>query len=439
MSNSVPLPRPFALAFSILLLNACGGGSGGSTSSSLPSQDASDAMNAGLNGVVDLSANHVTLEWRDTFARASRYEVEQQDASGAWVAIDGVMALHDPQGTTLRWTGPINGPATLRVEALLPDHSVPLLVFGQAPSTSLTSTLPAQIPSIVLHQPEPIESPVDASLANAAGILPDSGAPLSVTYELDSVALSGSAVAPDYLATLRVGGVTTGTHVISARVNEPVGFLNLLISRNVRIHSSDAAISVSGLLSSHVFDIYAVATSDAGISSAIAVMDWPAGLTQTLTTPDACVPPPCGAGQPFNAYHFTFDTRGLGQGFHDVAVEATDNAGSTNQEFTNFRLPAPPSATLDSPVDGTTVVGTLHVAGAFSSPVPGALELMVTLSGVPVYDTTVANTGAAISYSADVSLAGVTQGSHTLAVYARVGNTVYTAGPTAVVQVAASH
>ena len=50
---------------------------------------------------------------------------------------------------------------------------------------------------------------------------------------------------------------------------------------------------------------------------------------------------------------------------------------------------------------------------------------MVTLSGLPVYDTTVANPGAVVPFATNVSLANVADGIHTVDVYARVGSANY--------------
>lgn len=441
MSILVRPLRPFALALSMLLLDACGGGSGaGSTSAPSSSEDAVDAGNAGLQYRLDLTVNRVILDWSDSFATATRYQIEQRDASGAWVVIDGVWALHDPQGTRLKWTGPITGTATLRVEASLPDHTVPLLVLGPTPSTSLTVSLPAQIPSLVFDQPEPLGNSVNVALANTESILPADGGNHSVEYWIDGAVLSGSSVAPDYSATLHLDGVTAGKHLVSATVDRAGDFVStLMISRNVEIHTTEGAVSVNTALTPDAYHVYALATSDSGIVSVVATLDLPVRASYTLTMPNACVPQPCGAGQPFNAYHFSFETKYLSSDFHTVAVEATDGAGNVSTGSAYFHLPAPPSVTLASPTDGASVLQSMHVAGTVASAVPGALEVMVTLSGVPVYDTTVANTGAEIPYAADVSLEGVSPGSHTLGVYARVGNTVYTQAATAVVQVAPSH
>src|SRR5690349_11838190 len=118
MPISVPLPRPIALSLLILLLDACGGGSGGgSTSGGSDSQDVQEANVAELTGTLDLPASRVTLQWFDTVAAATRYQIEQQDAGGAWIPIDGVWAAHDLQQGTMTWTGVIHGAATFRVEA----------------------------------------------------------------------------------------------------------------------------------------------------------------------------------------------------------------------------------------------------------------------------------------------------------------------------------
>jgi hypothetical protein len=439
-SVSVRLLRPYALSLLILLtalLDACGGGSGGDsgggpTSAGPTAEDMILASSAALRGTLDLSKNRVTLVWWDTFPAASRYQIEQQDASGAWVVIDGMLALRGGElGASVKWTGPYPGPATWRVEAVLHGYTVPLLLSGDLTSTSLTLAPPAQMPSIVLDQQEPLEGPIDVSIANG------STAWFSVSYGIDSGTYGFSGPDQHYARTLPTGDITTGTHLLSASI-ESSASSKLVIGRRVQIHTSAAALSVSGVQAPDVFDAYAVATSDSSINSVVAGISDAATVSQTLTMPNACVPQPCVAGQSFNAYHFSFNTKGLGPGFHSIDVQATDNAGNTAAGGESFNLPAPTTATLDFPADGAVVAGTLHLAGTFFSGAPGALELLVTLSGTAIYDTTVANTGAVVPYSADVSLVGVSPGNHTVGVYARVGNTTYTAGSTALIRVSAS-
>lgn len=436
MPDSLRPLGPCALSLMILLLNACGGASGGDSGGGVASPgptaaDLSLASAASLRGTLDLARNRVTLAWWNTFPTASRYQIEQQDTSGAWVVIDGVWALQGPQENVLQWTGSYQGPETLRIEAVLQGYAVPLKLSADPTSTSLTLAPPAQLPALVLDQQEPLESPIGVSMTNG------SEAWLGVTYWIDSGQFGTVGSAPQYAATLHADGITSGKHLLYASI-ELNAASTLMIGGSVQIHTSAAAISVSGAQAPDAVDVYAVATSDSGINSVVAGVGDAAPPSQSLTMPNACVPQPCGAGQSFNAYHFTFNTTGLGPGFHGIDVEAMDNAGNTATGVQSFNLPAPATATLDSPADGAVVAGTLHLAGIFLSGTPGALELLVTLSGVPVYDTTVSNSGAAVPYAADVSLAGVSPGDHTVAAYARVGNSPYTAGATAIIHVSAS-
>ena len=112
-------------------------------------------------------------------------------------------------------------------------------------------------------------------------------------------------------------------------------------------------------------------------------------------------------------------------GSHEIATRAVDGAGNTAVRFTDISLPSPTEATLESPLDGTSVQGTFTISGTFASGTPGALELLVALGGIPVYDTTVANPGSAVPFSAEINLSGVANGPHTIGVYARVGSAPY--------------
>jgi hypothetical protein len=356
MSDSLRPLRPYVLSLLILLLEACGGASGGDSGGGAASpgptaDDLSLASEASLRGTLDLATNRVTLAWWNTFLTASRYQIEQQDTSGAWVVIDGMWALQGPQENVLQWTGSYQGPATLRVEAVLQGYTVPLKLSGDPTSTSLTLAPPAQLPALVLDQQEPLESPIDVSMTNG------SGGWLGVTYWIDSGEFGTPASAPQYATTLRADGITTGKHLLYASI-ELNAASTLVIGSSVQIHTSAAALSVSGVQVTEAFDVYAVATSDSGINSVVAGAPDVTPPSQTLTMPNACVPQPCGAGQSFNAYHFSFNTTGVGPGFHGIAVQATDNAGNTAAGGQSFNLPAPTTATLDSPADGGVAAGT---------------------------------------------------------------------------------
>lgn len=423
--------RPVILSSVMLLLAACGGGGG-----SAPS-DGSRVTYVQLTGWLDLASNRVKLSWFDGVQDATRYLVEQQDSNGAWAVMDSFWAAHDQTNGSYPgnaiWQGVINAPATLRVEAVTPGSRVLLGTTVVGPSggigTTLTFARPASLPSIELDQPEPLENPTQITLGNATD--------LSGEITVDTLPLPTSQIAHPTL-TLNPGSMTSGTHIVYAMfaVEQPSAAV-LLISRSVQTHNSKLAIDSIKLVSSlGVLDDYLLATADTGIASMVASVD--ATAVETVVAPNACVPPPCAAGQAFNGYHLSADVHNLTLGAHTFGAEATDNAGNTDSYRTVIPLPVPASGTLDSPVDGAVVSGTLPVSGTFSSGTPGALEIMITLNGNPIYNTTVANTGVVTSFSGEPSLSGVAPGYHNLHAYVRVGNTMYTEVANIIVQVAAA-
>jgi hypothetical protein len=429
MPLSLRPSRPVTLACLISVLAACGGGSADGSQS--------PGTYANVRGWLDLGTNRVSLTWDDVVADATRYQIEQQDQNGAWVVIDAVWAAHgQPPGVLVyqspEWHGLINTPTTLRVEAVTPNALVPfstLDAFYYRGGTTLTFAPPASLPSIELDQPEPLKSSTQVTLGNAATNLLDAFA----VDVLPSPGFPGAQAA----LTLDAGGLTTGTHVIYAIFEAPQSAVSYVISRTVQTYNSKLAVSALETVQNvNAFDEYLLASSDAGIASIVASVN---GVPMvTVTAPNACLPRPCAAGQSLNGYRLSVNTQDLAPGGYTLVAVATDNAGNTASAPGHFNLPGPTMAGLDSPVDGAVVSGTLHVSGKFASATPGALEVMVTLNGIPAYDKTVANTGEAVPFAADISLAGVTPGYHTLGVYARVGNTPYTAAASILVQVAAA-
>jgi hypothetical protein len=415
----------------MLLLAACGGGNGSTDGSQ------SQSVYASVQGWLDLRTNRVSLTWSDVVPDATRYQIERQDENGGWVVIDAVWArAQSPDGLGYQdpeWQGFINTPTTLRVEAVTPSSLVPLQTLGvlyPGAPTSLTFAPPASLPSIELDQPEPLESSTHVTLGSAS-------TNLWGAFNVDALPYPSSQGAQAAL-TLDPGTFTTGTHVIYAMFEVPQSAASYVISRSVQTHNSRLAVySVATAQNAEGFDDYLLASSDAGIASVVAsVNDVPLA---TVTAPNACVPLPCASGQSFNGYRLSINTQTLAPNTYTLVVQATDNAGNTASYPGYFAIPLRATlAGLDSPVDGAVVSGALHVSGTFSSATPGALELMVTLSGVLAYDKTVANTGVQVPFAGDISLGGVSPGYHTLGVYTRVGNMPYTAAATILVQVAAA-
>jgi hypothetical protein len=420
------LSRPYrliALFLLIALLAACGGSGSSERNPQGPTaNDLSNARSADLRASLDLTTNWVTLTWADTVAGASRYEIEQQNSDGSWSVIDAVWAAQASL-LTLHWTGPAVGSMVLRVAAVMSGYTVELSTIGSSPDGSSTASAqqitvapPSQMPSIAIDQAEPLQGMVDFSIA-------DGGTYTDVVYSMDAAASSiGNATDAPYSVSFDLDGVTTGAHTIHAELQVSESF-SLELSRSVKVHTPSAALNVTLVYNPSSVDIYSVATSDSGIVSVTAVVN--EQTLGTLSAPNACIPAPCAAGQAFNSYHFSLDIHSPGSSYQSLQVDAVDAAGHPADTRIEISLPSPTAATLISPVNGASVEGTLPVTGTYASGTPGALEVMVTLSGVPVYDNTVANPGSNVPFSINVSLAGVQAGIHSVDVYARVGGAGY--------------
>jgi hypothetical protein len=281
-------------------------------------------------------------------------------------------------------------------------------------SQQITVALPSPTPSIAVDQAEPLQGAVNVSI--------DNGATYNyVAYSLDELQYGpvGTSSAP-YSASFYLSA-TTGTHTLYAQLQVSYS-LTLLLSRSVRIHTSPAALTATLDNNPDGIDLFAVATSDSGIVSVGA--SYGSLTLGTLTQPNACLPAPCSPGQSFNSYHFSVNPQKATPVTQVLAAKASDGAGHTASWFADVLFPAT-AAILASPTNNASVTGTLPISGTFSSGTPGALEVMVTLSGVPVYDTTVANPGAVVPFATNVSLAGIANGIHTVDVYARVGSANY--------------
>lgn len=424
MSMLSRLYRLFALFFSVTMLAACGGS--GSTDGSPPGPTANDlgyARLANLSASLSLTTNRVTLTWSDTVRGASRYEIEAQNADGSWSVIDAVWATQASQ-LVLQWTGPAADSMVLRVAAVMSGYTVALSTTeglsgesSTAASQQITVAPPSQIPSIAIDQTGPLQGMVDLSIA-------DGGTYSNVIYSMDTAeSVLGNAADAPYSVPWYVDGITTGAHTIYAEL-QVSEFFSLELSRGVQVHSSGTALNVTLIYNPSTVDIYGVATSDSGIVSVTATSNNQA--LGTLSTPNACTPTPCSAGQSFNSYHFVLDIHSSpSKSYQLLEVEAVDAAGDLVPRYMQISLPSPTTATLISPVNGASAEGTLPVTGTYGSGTPGALEVLVTLSGVPVYDNTVANPGSIVPFSTNVSLAGVPAGIHSVDVYARAGSASY--------------
>ena len=152
-----------------VLLAGCGGGSGESTPPGPTTDELTRARLTSISSIVEVPGNRVILQWYDTFApRASRYQIEKQNADGSWSAIDGVFGGFAPEHQ-LQWTGSLDQPTTFRVEVVLPNYTIPLaLSDGSNSTTGLTVAPPDPTPTVQIDQPQPLAWDANVTLTSQA-------------------------------------------------------------------------------------------------------------------------------------------------------------------------------------------------------------------------------------------------------------------------------
>jgi hypothetical protein len=406
---------------SILLLSGCGGGGSSDPSPSGPGPlDRIAAAQAGLKSTVDLSSNRVTLQWYSYFQQASRFQIETQRPDGTWEIVDGVGSGTGPS-QPVQWSGALSGPTVFRAEAVFPDYTVPLqLVAFSSGATDLAVALPNTIPTLQIDQP--LTATANVTLANA-------GTVQYTNYSVDGLSFAGNLGTSSVM--LDPTGYLAGTHTLSATsaLDDAHSFT---VSTPLAIDSGKPAIRVQLVQSPKIADVYVLATSNTLLVSANLIEDFK--LLDTLTAMNACAPPPCAPGQAFNAFWFSVNTGDLAA-THSLQAQVTDAAGNVARFDQIVSVPSPPTGTLTTPVDGDSASGMLHLTGNYGSGTTGALEVLVTLSGIQVYDTTIANPGTLVPLQTDVSLAGISPGPHTVGMYVRVGNAHYTQVASVVINV----
>jgi hypothetical protein len=399
------LPRALrnALGFSVLLLLvACGGGSGmdsgmSSSTSGVTAQDQADAQAAKLSASLDPSTRVATLTWSDTFPAGTHYAIEQLGTADSWAQVDSLPGLGGG-GASLSWSRTTNVNTTFRVTAMQGGAAVPLDTPGRA--TSVQVIVPATAPTIVLDQPQPVTGVVNASIAGG-------GTYSSVAYYLDLTLVGTSTAAPSYSTAVDTSGLTAGSHQLIARLaTGPDSYIELRLTFQV---AAAELVVTAGLPPPPNVPpvILVIASSQYGITSVSASLD--GHSLGTLTAPNCIVSGVIGALCNPYTYQFPFDPVAAGSGAHTVQVTATDGNGVTVTQAFTVTVSNPPALTLSSPIDGALVNGTLQVQGSFATDKQGAtVSLSVTLGDLPVLSTSQS------PFAASFSLSGVTPGSYTL-------------------------
>ncbi len=388
-------PRSRHLSFALLLvtflITACGGGGSATpappppppSSSGPTAEELANAKAAALSAKLDLATATATLSWTDTFANESGYRIERLNGS-VWETLDTVSGQSGSQ-QTLTWSGAISATTTYRVEAVLATYNVPLAA-ATAQQNQIVVALPSAPPAIQLNQSEPVAGTVGVSISGG-------GQYNSVNYFVDLTSIGVSASPPDYATTWNASSVAPGSsHLLIAQLaTGPDSYVE--IRRIVQV----AQVSVQ-LISESSF-VRVVAKSPAGIQVVAAELDGTS--LGSLTTPN---------GDNSTEYVFTIPPGLIVSGPHTFTAQATDLDGKTASATTTLTFNNPPKLVLDSPVEGSLVHGTLHIAGTFSSDKPGILTLRATLGDTPVL------TASSSPFSIDYDLTGLPQKSYQLTV-----------------------
>ena len=110
-----------------------------------------------------------------------------------------------------------------------------------------------------------------------------------------------------------------------------------------------------------------------------------------------------------NGSSYLFQTTAV-SGPHIFNAVAVDNNGQSANSSTTQIISNPPQLSLNSPVDGGLVNGTLNIAGTVTSDKSGAVKTTATLGNLPAMTATTS------SFATNFSLAGVVPGDYTLTV-----------------------
>ena len=355
---------------------------------------------AALAATVDFSLRTVRLAWSDTLPSGTRYQVESVDAGGTGT----VLATLDGSGgagAAMSWQGTLAASVTLRVRAAYQGSLAPLQTAQGA--ASLPIAVPAVAPSIQLGTAEPLGGTVMLSIG-------DAGTVQSVAWYADLAPLATTTIGPAFAYPWDTLRVVDGPHLLLARMALAPGVTQEL-RRTVEVANTSIRITagLSGFMAGQTW-LIARATSDFGIVFGEAFVD--GRSLGGYATYNLCTPW-CSAGEP-DAFGWQLDTVGLGSGEHEYQIRITDGSGAVRTSGGLFSISNPPIVTLDAPLDGAMVSGTLVVSGRTDTdkPQPMPITVTVTLGGLEILRTT------ASPFATSFSLAGVVPGAYTLTVRA---------------------
>jgi uncharacterized protein (DUF697 family) len=116
-------------------------------------------------------------------------------------------------------------------------------------------------------------------------------------------------------------------------------------------------------------------SADGGVTAVSATVDG-SSLGSTQTQPSACLGQ-CYPGIVNSYYGFAVDMAAAGSATHTIVVTATNGKGQSSTQTSTATFNNLPLLTLDAPVSGELVNGTLPISGTFGTNKSGAAATLV--------------------------------------------------------------
>jgi hypothetical protein len=398
--TGTPASSSQATSYTITAANA--GGSTTTTlrlSAALSGSDAASAEAAELNASYDIESGIVSLSWTDSFASATGYQLEQQNADGTWAILATVKSGAIPQQAG----GPISTTTTFRVEAVLAGYFVPLLTVAGLAQINVVP--PSPTPTLIIGGPLPLAVPTPVSISGTQTYTEvDYFYPIVPGYFPTLTMFGSSKAAPSYPSSFDPAVMPSGTYQLQAHlvVDPDVTFT---VEQSVQTNPEiKASISFNALTGNVLEEV--TASSDYGITQVSSTLDGQS--VGSLTAPNFCRR--CVNGN--DLYAFSINTQSFGSGSHTLVVRITDGNGVVATITQQVVFNNPPVITLTSPIQGSIVYGTVTVSGTATSDKSGGVTTTATFGGSQILSTT------STSFSTSYDISALTPGNYTLAITA---------------------
>lgn len=391
-----------------LFLAACGGGGGGSgaSPSSPPpvqtpaptptAEEIASARSAQVNTLFKAGNGELTIKWTDTFANETGYRVERQLTAGGNWEVQEALPAAAATGSPYTWTRTIDQSAAYRVVATTASYVVPL--EPEPGISAMQVNMTTNVPQLVLDQTSPMSGIVNLSVQG--------NSVRRVEYFIDLQSLgvtlnSGSSFRMEW----DTRKLPEGMHLVIAHVEQAAGLIVELRQEVVTDNPNVAVTFGNPVFQSGILHLTAVTTSNAGISSVEFFKDGVSiGMGYRESPNDPTYDP--------NVWLFEYDVRQLPPGPATFRAVATDNNGEQAEVSRQINIDNSPLLTLQTPLEGQIVTGSLDLQGTFSDDLPNAV-VTAHLGDVQIFQSSQA------SFSHSYSLSGLPGGQYTLTVQVR--------------------